>query len=152
MGGMTSALALAKSGMNVEIIERGSNLGGCLTNFEKEGFYFEPCLHVFGDCEEGGLHHRMLKELGLLEKIAFSKVDYTLVTPMGPIVLPRNSEEMIKVLSGQFPEEEQGLKELLSTMRSIYDDFQEFPSPKPVIEKYREKTFDELLNEFLKTV
>jgi len=53
MGGMTCALALARKGKKVEIIEQGSKLGGYLSYFKRNNFLFEACLHVFGDCEKG---------------------------------------------------------------------------------------------------
>ena len=49
MGGMTCALALARKGKTVELIEQGSNIGGYLTYFKRKDFLMEACLHVFGD-------------------------------------------------------------------------------------------------------
>jgi len=150
MGGMTCALALARKGKKVEIIEQGSKFGGYLSYFKRNNFLFEAYLHVFGDCEKGGLMYDLLGELGLRDKIKFSRIDYTLFTPMGPVIFPRNSDEIIKALSPQFPGEEQGLKNLLNTMKTIYNDFLKLPSPSPVLERYKDKTCKELLDEFLK--
>ena len=111
MGGLISALALAKEGKNVEIIEQGARLGGYFTDFKRNNFYFEPCLHVLGECEKDGLLNNILEELGLRDKIEFDKVSYTLVTPKGSIILPTNPDEIISVLLQQFPDEEKGLKE-----------------------------------------
>lgn len=151
MGGLISALALAKEGKNVEIIEQGARLGGYFTDFKRNNFYFEPCLHVLGECEKDGLLNNILEELGLRDKIEFDKVSYTLVTPKGSIILPTNPDEIISVLLQQFPDEEKGLKEFLNTTKVIHDDFLKFLSPSPVIEKYKDKTFKELLDEFLKS-
>src|SRR5437763_13572375 len=63
IGGLTTAAILAARGMNVCLFERQSRVGGCVTNFEKFGYSFEPTFGLYSGWEPGGVFENIFSQL-----------------------------------------------------------------------------------------
>ena len=63
IGGLTVAALLAARGLNVCVFERQSQVGGCVANFEFQGYEFEPTSGLYTGWEPGGIHDRIFSEL-----------------------------------------------------------------------------------------
>jgi phytoene dehydrogenase-like protein len=63
IGGLTVAALLAARGVNVCLFERQSQTGGCVANFEFQGYAFEPTSGLYTGWEPGGIHERIFSEL-----------------------------------------------------------------------------------------
>lgn len=63
IGGLTVAALLAQRGVDVCLLEREPNLGGCAASFEKFGYRFEQGYGLFSGWEPDGIHHRVFSEL-----------------------------------------------------------------------------------------
>jgi phytoene dehydrogenase-like protein len=63
IGGLTVAALLAARGMSVCLFERQSQVGGCVANFEFQGYKFEPTSGLYTGWESGGIHERIFSEL-----------------------------------------------------------------------------------------
>lgn len=63
IGGLTSAALLSARGMNVCLLERQSELGGCLVPFEKFGYSFESGFGLYPGWKAGEIHDRIFSEL-----------------------------------------------------------------------------------------
>jgi len=48
-GGLTAAAYLARSGIEVLVLEQASQFGGYLNPFERRGYHFDPGVHYMGD-------------------------------------------------------------------------------------------------------
>ncbi len=63
IGGLTVAALLAARGVSVCVLERQSQVGGCVANFEFQGYAFEPTSGLYTGWETGGIHERIFSEL-----------------------------------------------------------------------------------------
>ena len=63
IGGLTVAALLAARGVSVCLFERQSQPGGCVANFEIQGYTFEPTSGLYTGWEPGGIHDRIFSEL-----------------------------------------------------------------------------------------
>jgi C-3',4' desaturase CrtD len=63
IGGLTVAALLAARGVSVCLFERQSQVGGCVANFEFQGYTFEPTSGLYTGWDPGGIHERIFSEL-----------------------------------------------------------------------------------------
>jgi phytoene dehydrogenase-like protein len=63
IGGLTTAALLAARGVKVCLLERNSQLGGCVANVEHLGYTFEPTAGLYSGWEPGGIYERIFSEL-----------------------------------------------------------------------------------------
>jgi C-3',4' desaturase CrtD len=63
IGGLTTAALLSARGKSVCLIERQSELGGCLAPFEKFGYSFESGFGLYPGWKAGEIHDRIFAEL-----------------------------------------------------------------------------------------
>ena len=63
IGGLTVAALLAQRGVDVCLLEREPNVGGCAASVEKFGYSFEPGYGLFTGWEPDGIHQRLFSEL-----------------------------------------------------------------------------------------
>lgn len=63
LGGLTTAALLAARGVDVCLIEKGSQPGGCVAAFEKFGYNFEPTASLYAGWGPGEIHERVFREL-----------------------------------------------------------------------------------------
>jgi len=59
IGGLTAAAILAKSRLNVCVLEMSPHPGGYLTGFERNGFHFETSIHWLNQCGPDGFVRRI---------------------------------------------------------------------------------------------
>lgn len=63
IGGLTTAAVLAARGVNVCLLERQSEVGGCVAAFEKFGYSFENGYGLYALWGDGEIHERIFSEL-----------------------------------------------------------------------------------------
>jgi C-3',4' desaturase CrtD len=63
IGGLTAAALLAARGVDVCLLEKESQAGGCAANFEKFGYTFEPTASLYAGWQPGEIHERVFSEL-----------------------------------------------------------------------------------------
>ncbi|HEV7681846.1 MAG TPA: NAD(P)/FAD-dependent oxidoreductase [Pyrinomonadaceae bacterium] len=98
IGGLTVAALLASRGVDVCLLEREPNVGGCAASFEKFGYSFEPGYGLFNGWRPGEIHDRVFAEL---------PVDPPEVRPWEPgyvVRLPDQSEIALVTDAEQFAE------------------------------------------------
>lgn len=171
MGGITCGSLLAKRGLKVLILEKNQKVGGCCTSFEREGFSFDLSVQSIGECQEGGRIWRILRELNLLNQISFIPLEPAREYHFPNLKLYQSSklETHLENLSTLFPKERKGIEEVYSILKRIFEEFSNLPSSLnwfepssfstqyPFLSKYKDKTYAELLDEwvthpFLKTL
>lgn len=151
IGGLTCAAYLAKKGMRVKVFEQHSKPGGCCTSFSRKGFKFDVgVLRVTGGKESGALQ-RVLSVLEMENEIKFvERVPVTrLVFPNMSLDITRDPEDFAEKLKLRFPKEAEGISGLFDTMKSIYRDSKRLPILSPLLAKYKDRSFQELIDEYV---
>jgi prolycopene isomerase len=163
MAGLTCGCLLAPKGLKVLMIEKNQKVGGCCTSFEKDGFSFDLSVQSIGECQEGGRIWNLLKELNLLDQIRFISLEPAREYhfPDRKVSQSSRMETHIENLSSLFPKEKKGIEEVYAVLRKIFEEFSNIPSSLnwfepssflsqyPFLSRYKDKTYGELLNEFI---
>lgn len=63
IGGLTVAALLSARGMNVCVLERQSQVGGCIARVEYAGHEFEPGMGIYTSFGPGGVYEQIFSEL-----------------------------------------------------------------------------------------
>lgn len=113
-GGLTAALALARSGQRVAVFEQHSLPGGYSQSFSIEGHRFSPGIHYIGQLgEEGGLR-RIYEGLGLANDLVFLELDpdgYDRVfVGKERFSIPKGQQHFEERLKQRFPRETKGIE------------------------------------------
>src|SRR6185436_17115860 len=106
IGGLTVAALLAQRGLNVCVLERERQVGGCAAAFEKFGYTFEPGYGLFSGWKADEIHRRVFAELPVdPPEVRACETPYVVRLPdASEIALTSNQEEFEASLHGVFPE------------------------------------------------
>ncbi len=63
IGGLTVAALLSARGLNTCLLERQSQVGGCIARVEFSGFEFEPGMGLYTSFGPGGIYERLFSQL-----------------------------------------------------------------------------------------
>ncbi|HEU5460068.1 MAG TPA: FAD-dependent oxidoreductase, partial [Pyrinomonadaceae bacterium] len=63
IGGLTVAALLSARGMNTCLLERQSQVGGCIARVEFAGFDFEPGMGLYTSFAQGGIYEKLFSRL-----------------------------------------------------------------------------------------
>jgi phytoene desaturase len=163
MAGLTCGCLLAQKGLKVLMIDKNQKVGGCCTSFEKDGFSFDLSVQSLGECQEGGRIWRILKQLNLLDQIRFIPLEPAreYLFPGRKVSQSSKLETHIENLSFLFPGERKGIEKVYAVLKKIFEEFSRIPSSlnwfdpssfisqHPFFSQYKDKTYGELLNEFV---
>jgi len=121
LGGLGAAGYLAKDGHRVVVLEHHAVPGGYAHEFKRRGFRFEVALHALDGAEPGGWLHPMLEDLGVLDRVEFTRLDpfYTARFPDHEITVPAELPGYLRELKANFPEEAGGIDDLFSAVRRV---------------------------------
>ncbi|MBS1687889.1 MAG: NAD(P)-binding protein, partial [Bacteroidetes bacterium] len=129
LGGLLSAVMLAKEGMKVCVLEKDKQIGGCLQTFSVQKTIFDSCVHYIGGLGEGHTlwhifrHADIMNNLSLkaldnngFDRIAFGEEDIQYPHGIG-------SENFVEQLLPYFPNEKAALQQYIKTVDAIGDHF-----------------------------
>jgi all-trans-retinol 13,14-reductase len=129
LGGLLSAVILAKEGMNVCVLEKDKQIGGCLQTFSLQKTVFDSCVHYIGGLGEGHTLNKIFRYVGIMDhlnlkpfdingfdRIAFS--DDAVLYPQA-IGLDNFSAQLLPY----FPKEKDALEQYVKTVTSVGDHF-----------------------------
>lgn len=129
MGGLASAVILAKKGLKVCVLEKNPQIGGNLQIFSRKKTIFDTGVHYLGGLDKGQNLYRYFKYLGLTDTIKYKKMDEDSFDR-----IHFNDEEkeykfaqgypnFIESLSKDFPGEEEAIQQYCDKIREICDFF-----------------------------
>lgn len=129
LGGLLSAVILAKEGKKVCVIERDKQVGGCLQTFSIEKKVFDSCVHYIGGLGEGHTLNRIFSYAGIMDKLqlkaydtnAFDKIAFGSEPEEYP--LAQGEENFIEQLLPHFPKERAALERYIQTVKQVGDHF-----------------------------
>jgi phytoene dehydrogenase-like protein len=136
-GGLTAAVALARAGQRVLVLEQHYLPGGWTQSFTLDGFTFSPGVHYVGECQPGGTLRRLFEGLGVGADLSFTEMnpdgfDHLLIAGER-FDVPKGEDRLIARLIARFPRETAGIRRYFSVCRRIgeelrrVDELLEFP-------------------------
>ena len=123
-GGLAAAVALARAGQKVLVLEQHYLPGGWCHSFDLEGYSFSPGVHYVGDLGPGGKMRAIYEGLGVANDLVWLELD-----PEGfdkvrvgdvRFSIPKGKERYIERLSARFPHEAEGIRGFLELMDDIH--------------------------------
>lgn len=105
IGGLTVAALLSARGMSVCVLERQSQVGGCIGRVEFSGYEFEPGMGIYTSFGKGEIYERVFAELPVEEpQTSLVSRPYVVRLADGTDVRLIGGEEFSEELRAAFPE------------------------------------------------
>jgi phytoene dehydrogenase-like protein len=128
-GGLSAAVALARAGLRVLVLEQHYLPGGFCHSFTLGGFRWSPGVHYLGELGPGGMARRIYEGLGLGGDLRFFELN-----PSGydhvqlgneRYSICSGREALIERLSSYFPHEKEGIRRYVDTASRIGGDLRQ---------------------------
>ena len=125
-GGLAAAVALARAGKKVLVLEQHYLPGGWCHSFSLEQYRFSPGVHYVGEVHEGGALRRTYEGLGLGADLTFCELNpdgYDHVW-LGDgkddrFHYPAGKDRLVEALTARFPRERAGIARYFDTVGRI---------------------------------
>lgn len=125
LGGLMTAVHLARAGMSVAVFEGHYTAGGCATQFargpKRAQYHFDVGLHYVGDCGPEGQIPRMLRDVGV--HVDFRPMDQdgfdTLVFPGLEFRIPADLERYRDRLVDRFRDERRAIDRYVKLLSAV---------------------------------
>jgi phytoene dehydrogenase-like protein len=129
IGGLVSALILAKEGLKVCVLEKNNQYGGNLQTFSRDKLIFDTGVHYLGGLSKGQNLHQFFSYLEIMKDLELQKMDengYDKIT-FGDdgIEYPhaQGYDNFVEQLSNYFPEEKENLKNYSEEIQRVCNQF-----------------------------
>ena len=125
MGGLATAITLAKEGHSVCVLEKNNQFGGNLQTFVRSRTIFDTGVHYLGGLAPGHNLHRYFKYLGIMDQLEVRQLamdGFDVFSFDGDDRRYRHAqgiERFAAVLKEQFPKEEQAIDAYCSKLREF---------------------------------
>lgn len=123
LGGLSAGVILAKNGYEVLVLEQGTQMGGCLQCFTRDGVKFETGMHFVGSLEEGQVLSNYLNYLEIKDKVLFSPLDpdgYDVVSLQGErFAFPKGKEAFVERFAQRFPSQRENLERYCDLVEQV---------------------------------
>lgn len=129
LGGLLSAVLLAKEGMSVAVIEQNKQVGGCLQTFAFEKKVFDSCVHYIGALDEGQSQHKIFNYTGITSELELKKLDVDgfdrIIFGDEPTVYPhaQGLGHFTEILAPYFNDAAKDLKDYTQTLQTVGECF-----------------------------
>lgn len=129
LGGLVSALILAKEGLKVCVLEKNNQYGGNLQTFSRDKVIFDTGVHYLGGLSEGQNLYQFFSYLGIMDELQLRKMGqdgYDKITfGEDEIEYPhaQGYENFVEQLSIYFPEERENLQNYCEEIQRVCSKF-----------------------------
>ncbi|WP_159472000.1 phytoene desaturase family protein [Chryseobacterium sp. 18068] len=129
IGGLVSALILAKEGLKVCVLEKNNQYGGNLQTFSRDKLIFDTGVHYLGGLSKGQNLHQFFSYLEIMQDLELQKMDengYDKITfGDDEIEYPhaQGYDNFVEQLSKYFPEERENLEDYCEEIQRICNHF-----------------------------
>ena len=119
-GGLTAAVALARAGQRVLVLEQHYLPGGWCHSFDLEGYQFSPGVHYIGECQPGGQMREVYEGLGVANDLTLLELnpqgyDHVRIGEFA-FDIPKGRDAYVAKLTAAFPHEGRGIRAVIDTM------------------------------------
>jgi len=128
MGGLVSAGLLASKGFSVLVLEKEAKIGGYVTGFERNGFYFDATGAFISACSPGGEFYQILQQLNIADTLTFLPIGkiWNIYPDFELRIHYDNPGEYIGEIKRLFPGHAQGLEAYGQLTTKLGKEFIEF--------------------------
>ncbi|PNQ72982.1 NAD(P)/FAD-dependent oxidoreductase [Hanstruepera neustonica] len=134
VGGLSSAICLARAGQRVLVLEQHDVPGGWCHSFYLNGYRFTPGVHYVGLLGEGQSTRELYEGLGIANDVAFFKMNANAFEHcrIGDerFDYPADFSEFEKRLIEKFPHERKGIIKYLTLVKNVSTQLQLIPKIK----------------------
>lgn len=129
MGGLVSALILAKEGLKVCVLEKNNQYGGNLQTFSRDKLIFDTGVHYLGGLSEGQNLHQYFSYLEIMEDLELQKMDkngYDKITfgdEEAEYPHAQGYDNFVEQLSQYFPGEKENLENYCEEIQRVCSQF-----------------------------
>ncbi len=128
IGGLSSAVILAKNGYSVLVLEKNNQIGGALQVFSRDKCVFDTGVHYVGGLDPGENLQRMFNYLGIYDALKLKSLDrdcFDLIRLPNGVSYPHGQgyEAFSSQLIQLFPEEEKAILAFCEKIKQICDFF-----------------------------
>jgi all-trans-retinol 13,14-reductase len=124
LGGLQCGYILSKHGLNVCVLEKGGQPGGCLQTFRRGKHTFDTGFHYVGGLDDGQPLHRLFDYFGLMD-LPWRRMDENgfdeVIINNKSYLFANGYERFAETLSEQFPHQHQNLKKYTDFLRNVSD-------------------------------
>ena len=129
MAGLMCGTLLAKEGLDVCVLERDQQLGGCLQTFAFHKKVFDSCVHYIGGLGEGHTLNKIFRYCGIMDALRLEPLDDMgydeIIFKDEPLAYPlAGRKHFVEALVKYFPDERDSLERYV---RLIDDTAAAFP-------------------------
>lgn len=133
MGGLATALSLARAGHRVMVFEQHYVPGGWAHSFVSQGFKFSPGVHFVGHLQEGGNARKVYEGLGIANDLVFFRqnpqgYDYNIVGDHH-FKMPAGVDALQEALSQRYPKSARGIRRYLTFSQQVFDELMRCTQP-----------------------
>lgn len=122
IAGLSAAVYARECGYDVEVLEMQERAGGLATNWERNGYTFETCLHWLLGSRPGSAMNARWKELFDIDALEFVYRDeFVRIEPPDGRALrvPRNVDRLEEEWLDYAPEDEEAIRRFASDVREL---------------------------------
>ncbi|MBO4503886.1 MAG: NAD(P)/FAD-dependent oxidoreductase [Bacteroidales bacterium] len=123
LGGLVCGYILSKNGFKVLLLEKESQIGGCLQTFRRFGIKFDTGMHYIGSMLEGQILHRLFDYLRLTDRVPLQRLDeqgYDLFSIAGrQYRYASGYDAFVETLAESFPHNHHDIEKYVAGLRAI---------------------------------
>lgn len=125
LGGLVSAVILAKEGYSVCVLEKNNQYGGNLQTFVRDKTIFDTGIHYIGGLGEGQNLHQYFKYIGIMDHLNLKKLDengFDIISfddDKTEYPHAQGFENFIQQLTNYFPQEKENLEQYCQKIKTV---------------------------------
>ena len=129
LGGLISAIILAKEGYSVCVLEKNNQYGGNLQTFVRDKTIFDTGIHYIGGLSEGQNLYKYFSYLGIMKELKLKKMDedgleiISFADENKEYPHAQGYDNFVRQLVKYFPEEEAAIVQYCENVASTCDSF-----------------------------